>query len=371
MSRRTAGVVIGLIVLFSCAGIARAQDLSSERGERPATIAERLEAVKNLKVREAVEQLAANWTTVVLIASVVVLVFLVAAGVLRPGGFARAGTRDCKSYPAFLWLFAAMVMFLALPLAVDAIGRVPIVDRLAEGQSLSRAAGFGEGEPSAAERAHMEQIGEAQREMRREAIVKGCGYAACSALGLGLMVMLARGAPDAGLRFGGMDPMLAVGCFILSLPIVQLADIGAQAAYEQFADRPPPVVAHDLLRMIVDQRSDPYVWALIGAAVIGAPIVEEITFRVGLQSFFMRTFGGPWPGVFITSVIFTSLHWSALPAEAQHGWGVLLLGSLFVFSLCLGVAYERTRRPGVPIVMHMLFNAMNVVIAMSMKPEAA
>jgi membrane protease YdiL (CAAX protease family) len=38
--------------------------------------------------------------------------------------------------------------------------------------------------------------------------------------------------------------------------------------------------------------------------------------------------------------------------------------TLFVLSVCLGAAFERWRSIGVPIAMHMAFNAGNVVLAM-------
>ena len=39
----------------------------------------------------------------------------------------------------------------------------------------------------------------------------------------------------------------------------------------------------------------------------------------------------------------------------------------FVLSIGLGIAFERTKRIGVPILMHVLFNAGNVAITLMMK----
>jgi membrane protease YdiL (CAAX protease family) len=65
-----------------------------------------------------------------------------------------------------------------------------------------------------------------------------------------------------------------------------------------------------------------------------------------------RGAGRAWAAIACTSAAWTLTHAGPVPASA--------LPSLFVLGLGLGLAYERTRRLGVPIAMHMLFNAINV-----------
>ena len=100
--------------------------------------------------------------------------------------------------------------------------------------------------------------------------------------------------------------------------------------------------------------------------VIGIPAVEELIYRIFLQSALIKIVKSPWVGIFITSLIFALVH--RIGTEPVP-WRALL--TLFAFGLCLGLAYERTRRVGVPIAMHMGFNALNITIALLSAPEVA
>ena len=65
--------------------------------------------------------------------------------------------------------------------------------------------------------------------------------------------------------------------------------------------------------------------------------------------------GSPWGSIIITSFLFTFMHigaadWQGLP-------------SLFVLSLGLGWIFTKTGRLIAPIIVHMLFNGFNLLMA--------
>lgn len=293
------------------------------------SFSERVERLKELPLRDALAQIGAIWPQVVLLLAVGVVVFLALAGVLRPGGLSKAGTRDVKAFPSPMWLFVGVVVFLAQALAAESISKIPTL------------------------------VGSEVGSLRFNAVRMALSSVAAGGVGLGLLVLMAKSAPEAGLRIGGLDPLVGLGCFVLALPLVQVASMGAEWLYHEVYGVSPPRIAHDTLAQIVAHRDERMVWLLVAAVVIGAPIVEELVFRVGVQSAILKVTGSAWGAVLGTSVLFTLIHWSVVPPEGRFA-----LAQIFVLSLSMGIAYERTRKLGVPIVMHVCFNAMTVALAM-------
>ena len=110
-----------------------------------------------------------------------------------------------------------------------------------------------------------------------------------------------------------------------------------------------------VMSVMMERRSEPWAMALLIGAVVGAPIVEEVVFRVCVQSGLLAWTGRRAVSIGATSVLFVLMHigsaaWYTLPA-------------LGVLSIALGIAYERTGRVGVPILIHAGFNAVNVLLA--------
>lgn len=322
-------VMASIIVLGG--GVSTASG-APEGTNREPTLAQRLESVQNLSVSEAIEQIRSNWAAIMLSLGVLVLVFLLAAGMLRPGGLKKA-MRDVKPYPSLVWLFVAAVVMLAAPLAADTLGRLDVLE---VGAAASLAP------------------------WQRDATIMGLGTLIAMVVGLGLVYVMHKSAPDAGLRIGPVDLFLGVGCLLMAMPLIELASLGAGWMHRELAGAPPPAIAHETLQTIIDHRGDAFVLVLIGVAVVGAPVVEEVIFRGGVQSAALRLFGSPLPAIVVTSVLFTLVHLSVLPAGAWHA-----LATLFVLSLALGIAFERTKRLGTAIAMHAAFNALNIVLALS------
>lgn len=93
-------------------------------------------------------------------------------------------------------------------------------------------------------------------------------------------------------------------------------------------------------------------WKLLAVfqAVILAPLAEEIFFRGLLQSFLRQQLGSPRIAILIASVVFAAMHLNqpqAIPA-------------LLALSLALGYNYERTGRLTSAILIHAIFNAVNI-----------
>lgn len=86
-------------------------------------------------------------------------------------------------------------------------------------------------------------------------------------------------------------------------------------------------------------------WALIFSAAIVAPISEEIIFRGYLYPLIKRFFGASI-GILLIAALFAASH--------LHG---PTLAPLFIFGVCLALAYETTGSLLVPILMHFLFNS--------------
>ncbi|MBI2438138.1 MAG: CPBP family intramembrane metalloprotease, partial [Lentisphaerae bacterium] len=88
--------------------------------------------------------------------------------------------------------------------------------------------------------------------------------------------------------------------------------------------------------------------ALLGLAMIVAPVAEEALFRGMLLPLIMKRLGAG-PAVLLSSALFALVHFH-LPSFFP----------LFVLAAGLGLAYIYTGSLLVPIVMHALFNGMNL-----------
>jgi membrane protease YdiL (CAAX protease family) len=319
---------IGLIValgIATVAGTAVAQTIDTA-------------GVTSMKVEDVVGQMQQHKLWILLISNALVVALLFAGGLLSPGGFAKAGLRDVTGLPAALWVFAGVVVYLAW---VSAAGVVSESAWLREG-SLT--------------------------EFQQSVVVSLCGFLFGVVAGLGMLLILRRSAPEAGLKLSWLDAPVGLGCFMLAYPFIELAAMTGVALHTQLSEgAAPPAIAHDMLRTLVDSPNDAWVWAwVIGGGVIGAPFVEEVIYRVFLQGAILRITRSPWISILITSILFAMMH---RLGEQPVPWHALL--PIFAVGIACGVGYERTKRVGVPITMHLCFNALNVILALIVGPENA
>ena len=276
-------------------------------------------------------------------AAVLVFAFLLAAGLIRPGGFAKAGLRDVKGLPWTIWLFAAIVVLLAQQAAPELLD-------------------------------HMGWWKENTLSEDQQLVVRLLAGAVLGGLtGIGMLYVMHKSSPESGLRLSPLDAPVGLGCFALAFPIIMLGSIAGVALHTQLAGEPPPEIAHATLQNIVDwwQRSpgDPWLWGMLLAVVVGAPLVEELIFRVFVQAAMIKLLKSPWVGIMVTALGFALIHRLHGPGAAPVPWHALV--PIFVLGVANGVGYERTKRVGVPITMHICFNAFNIIVALVSHPAAA
>jgi membrane protease YdiL (CAAX protease family) len=231
-------------------------------------------------------------------------------------------------------------------------------------------------------------------------ITPGLLQATVLASSAALVLMLAANAilRINGLKLLGLHPsrllpgiaMGILGALIL-LGLVFLASALTELLWQVIQYEHPR--EHELLRVLQERKGDrgTSLLLLISAWLV-APLFEEIFFRGHLQTLIVYavhlamnrrlpavrgfdvilpgseipagTIASPnestdaqspsaaarWAGVIVASILFAAVHaaWSAPP--------------IFVLSLCVGYAYERTGNLWTPIVMHAAFNITNTLI---------
>jgi membrane protease YdiL (CAAX protease family) len=91
-----------------------------------------------------------------------------------------------------------------------------------------------------------------------------------------------------------------------------------------------------------------YIISLFIIALLPA-VFEETYFRAGMQNLFTRWFKGPWIAIIVTSIIFSVIHLSYYGFLVRFGLGVIL-----------GFVFHYSRSLWLPILMHFLFNGIQV-----------
>jgi membrane protease YdiL (CAAX protease family) len=243
-----------------------------------------------------------------------------------------------------VWLFGALVVMLAASSAPTLIGKIQWVQE------------------------------QQYTELQLDAINRVGYYLFGIFAGVGMLFVLKRsttteGECKSGLGLSILDFPVGLGCFMLAYPFIELMNMLGVFAYTKTQDGPPQGMAHPTLQQLTENPNDPWVWAIIGGAVIGAPFVEELIYRVFVQGAMLKWLKSPWLSIILTSIVFTAMHRLLVPAELAVPWHALL--PIFAVGLTCGVAYERTRRVGVPIMMHICFNALNVILTLLINAEAS
>lgn len=174
-------------------------------------------------------------------------------------------------------------------------------------------------------------------------------------LGLAAIVIMVRGKRcDAFGVFGAGQPGLlrqaGAGAvfYLASLPFVLFGAIVYNVVLYRFGVKPEP---QGLLELLLAAPAGVRVVLVLSAFLI-APIFEEALFRgIGLP-LFIRRFGGG-AAIVMVSALFAGLHFhlsSFLP--------------LFILAIAFSLAYVYTGSLVVPVVMHALFNGVNLGLVM-------
>jgi membrane protease YdiL (CAAX protease family) len=188
------------------------------------------------------------------------------------------------------------------------------------------------------------------------------GGAAGQAIVVAIYAWFARRAP----RSGGLGHVRAAvagaGGFLLAWPLVASTALVAGLVVERITGEPNEAIAHQTLLALIEGPRGAWFAVMVAVVVIVVPVAEEVMYRGILQRTMVEMAGSRWVAILVTSIIFALMHWGAV------AWHALL--PLFVLSLAFGWIYERTGRLSASIVMHVLFNAVNVALAGLAPPPA-
>lgn len=117
-----------------------------------------------------------------------------------------------------------------------------------------------------------------------------------------------------------------------------------------------PTARQDLIRILTELDSPVLLAAMVGLAVVIAPLTEELVFRGGVFRY-LRTRWPRWAALLLPSVFFAALHvnWSTLE-------GLSSALPLVVLAVIFSLAYERTGQLGTAVVAHACFNLNTLLV---------
>lgn len=268
----------------------------------------------------------AEWVHIaLLVAAPTILVILWYRDVIRPGSFARHPGRSVSPHPWWVWLLAGAVVFMSWTMgaafAASAWNLTPL-----DHDSLAA-----------------------------QSVIGLSSYLVGAVAGAFMVWLLASRGASAGLRLRWSDLPVGLGAILFTLPIVHAVSICSLIAYRSITSHEPEAVGHTMLEVMLENRTDPWVWGLVAAAIVGAPIIEELLYRVFMQSGLRALFRSAWAAILVTSAVFAVIHLGSVHVYA--------LPTLFTLAVAMGIVYERTGRIGAPIAMHMAFNSVNIALA--------
>lgn len=150
--------------------------------------------------------------------------------------------------------------------------------------------------------------------------------------------------------------LIGIAAMAVLYPIVASLGLLSTLVQEYRTGHAADPIAHATLNLLRSAPRDGWFFASIALALVAAPVLEEFLYRGLLQPAFRAALGLRWPAIAITSLCFATMHLGAVEPSA--------LPVLFTLSLGLGWARERTGGLLAPITMHVLFNAVNLALAL-------
>ena len=146
---------------------------------------------------------------------------------------------------------------------------------------------------------------------------------------------------------------LIVPCFLVGVMVI--ATIIMTLGWQKFVEGNFGGDVQATVQMIKETEDLALMAAMISAAVIGAPIAEEIIFRGYLYPV-AKKYTSTWFAAMFTGVLFGVVHMNLL------GLPILAL-----MGVALAVLYERTGSLWAPIFCHMAFNGMQMFFMLFLK----
>ena len=119
------------------------------------------------------------------------------------------------------------------------------------------------------------------------------------------------------------------------------------------AGEPSDPVGHASLAMLIES-SGWVVPTFVLMVTLVVPWLEEVAFRGFLQPALSRLLGSARWGVVLTAVLFAAAHLGAVQWDGLPG--------LFVLGLAFGILRDQTGRIESAVVVHVLFNLLNIVL---------
>lgn len=198
--------------------------------------------------------------------------------------------------------------------------------------------------------------------LQRMAAVTTCAFGGGAVVGLLMMYFLSpRTGANAGMRFRLTDVSVGLLAILVLAPFLVLTAVGAEWFWTIVLHDKPPTAAHAGLVAFLREPTSPAAMLFAFTAITLTPLTEELVYRIFGQSAARSLLGDTparvWLMVVCVSAVFAATHTSGgtVPWAAVPG--------LFVLALGMGLAFEHTKRPGVPITMHAAFNAANLAMA--------
>lgn len=148
--------------------------------------------------------------------------------------------------------------------------------------------------------------------------------------------------------------------YLLIWPVLSLVELVVSFVRWVVTGSLPERIAHESLRMLSEMPAiDGWTIAFIAGVTVGAPIVEELIYRGTVQAAFRGVSPRSiWLPILSSSALFTVMHTGTVNPEAML--------VLFVLSIGFGLSYEWSGRLVTPIIMHGLFNAVNVIMLLAL-----
>ncbi len=121
----------------------------------------------------------------------------------------------------------------------------------------------------------------------------------------------------------------------------------------------PTELGHKTLEQLAYAPMDAPTWVVIVCVTLGAGVFEEVMYRGLILPSLAAIIGGRtvWRAILLTSALFAVMHIGAAQPSAIVG----------LFFLSVGLCWARVKSGGVlaPIVIHTVFNAMNIAFVYS------
>ncbi|MFA5292212.1 MAG: CPBP family intramembrane glutamic endopeptidase [Phycisphaerae bacterium] len=157
-----------------------------------------------------------------------------------------------------------------------------------------------------------------------------------------------------GLRFKGIfrDIASAAAIFAAAWPLVFIALLIVLHLGRFFVGPDFQMERNEGLTVILEYQQWSLRFLMIFFATILTPIFEELVFRGLLQSYLRNIAYGPWASIFIASALFAVLH------------PVMHFPAIFVLSVSMGYAYEKSGSLVRSIFIHIFFNASTIAFAL-------